>query len=283
MAWLLRSATKPATSITATHWTLPSKSVNTPTPPPQPPDVLRIFQHAADAVRGVLASTDDWGASGLRDGQYNVDLAADAACLDVLYGAGLRVLSEESGITTPSGAGDGSGVVVVDPLDGSTNASRRIPWYATALCLVDDGVPTVALVANHATDDVFTAIRGSGAYRNGSICQPSGATGLAESIVGASGLPSHHYGWAQFRAMGASAPDICMVACGVTDAWCDMHDHHGVWDYLASVLIAEEAGCAVGEVADRDLCVLDHRARRGPVVAASRELLGELLAARRRL
>ena len=41
--------------------------------------------------------------------------------------------------------------------------------------------------------------------------------------------------------MTMAAPDICSVACGVTDAWADMHDHHGVWDYLASVLIAEEA------------------------------------------
>jgi fructose-1,6-bisphosphatase/inositol monophosphatase family enzyme len=95
-------------------------------------------------------------------------------------------------------------------------------------------------------------------------------------------LPTHHYGWSQFRAQGASAPDICNVACGITDAWCDMHDHHGVWDYLASVLIAEEAGCAVGEVFGRDLCVLDHTARRGPAVAATPELLDELLAERRR-
>ena len=62
---------------------------------------------------------------------------------------------------------------------------------------------------------------------------------MADAIVGVSGLPTHHYGWSQFRAMGASAPDICMVACGVTDAWCDTAEQHGVWDYMASVLILE--------------------------------------------
>jgi len=147
--------------------------------------------------------------------------------------------------------------------------------------MVDGNAPVVAMVANHATGDVFTAVRGEGANRNGEPCRPSSATTLADAIVGVSGLPDHHYGWNQFRALGASAPDICNVASGVFDAWCDIHDHHGVWDYLASVLIAQEAGCIVGEVHDRDLCVIDHTARRGPVVAATPELFEQLLAARR--
>jgi fructose-1,6-bisphosphatase/inositol monophosphatase family enzyme len=239
------------------------------------------FHRAADAVADVLLANADWGSSGLRDGQYAVDLAADRVCLDVLYGAGYRVLSEESGVTGPPGSGSAP-IVVVDPLDGSTNAARGIPWFASALCLVTDDGPSVGVVVNHATGDRFTAIRGGGADRNGAVIRPTGATALAGSILGASGLPSHHYGWAQFRAMGASAPDICAVACGVTDAWCDMiDDGHGAWDYLASVLVLEEAGGAVAEVFDRDLCVLDHTARRSPVVAATPELLAEILAHRR--
>ena len=247
-----------------------------------PNDALDAFTAAADAVGRVLAANTDWGSSGVRDGQYAVDLAADRACLDVLYASGFRVLSEESGVTVPDGASPDAPIAVVDPLDGSTNAARGVPWYATALCLVEGDVPKVAMVVNHAVGDVFTAVRGGGAFRNSEPCHPTFATELSHSLVGVSGLPTHHYGWAQFRAQGASAPDICNVACGITDAWCDMHDQHGVWDYLASMLIAEEAGCAVGEVFDRDLCVLDHTARRGPAVAATPELLAELLTERRR-
>lgn len=243
--------------------------------------MLAAFGRAAEAVGKVLRDTVDWGASGLRVGQYAVDLAADRACLDVLYGAGFRVLSEESGVTIAEGGDPGAPVVVVDPVDGSTNASRQVPWFATALCLVVDDVPTVATVANHATGDVFTAVRGGGALRNGQPCRPTAVTALHDAIVGVSGLPTHDYGWSQFRALGASAPDICNVACGITDAWCDMNEHHGVWDYLASVLIAEEAGCVVGEIHGRDLCVLDHTARRGPIVAATPELFDALLAERR--
>ena len=240
------------------------------------------LHRAADAVAAVLLANADWGASGIREGQYAVDLDADRACLDVLYAAGFRVLSEESGVTGPTGS-DGAPVVVVDPLDGSTNAARGVPWFASALCLVTTDGPAVGVVVNHATGDRFAAVRGAGAERNGAPIRTSGARELAASILGVSGLPGHHYGWAQFRAMGASAPDICAVACGVTDAWCDMYDDgHGVWDYLASILIVEEAGGAVADARGRDLCVLDHTARRSPVVAATPDLLAEVLSHRRR-
>ena len=237
---------------------------------------------AADAVAVVLAANNDWGASGVRDGQYTVDLDADRACLDILYSAGYRVLSEESGVTGQQGS-DRSPIVVVDPLDGSTNASRHVPWFGSALCLVDDDGPAVGVVVNHATGERFTGIRGHGSERAGRRIRTTDETALAGSILGVSGLPSHHYGWAQFRALGASAPDICAVACGVTDAWCDMvDDGHGVWDYLASVLILEEAGGVAAEVFGRQLCVLDHAARRSPVVAATRDLLEAVLVERRR-
>lgn len=235
---------------------------------------------AADRVAEVLARNTDWGASGIRDGQYAVDLDADAACLDVLYTAGYRVLSEESGITGPAGS-DTAPIVIVDPLDGSTNASRGVPWFGSALCLVDDDGPAVGVVVNHATGERFVGLRGGGAECNGESIRPSGATTLAESVIGVSGLPRHHYGWAQFRALGASAPDITAVACGVTDGWCDMHDNgHGVWDYMASVVILGEAGGVATEVFGRELCVLDHTARRAPVVAATPQLLAEIVAQR---
>lgn len=234
---------------------------------------LAAFDAAATAVGAVLAANTNWGASGRREGQYAVDLTADAACLEVLHAAGYAVLSEESGITGAAGAS----VVVVDPLDGSTNASRGIPWYATALCLVDDAGPAVGMVHNHATGDRFVAVRGAGATRNGEPIGTSGQTALGRAIVGVSGLPHRHLGWAQYRAMGASAPDICAVACGVTDAWFDTGARHGVWDYLAGVLIVTEAGGAVAEVNGDDLYVLEHTARRGPVVAATPELLAALV------
>ena len=152
----------------------------------------------------------------------------------MLTAAGFRVLSEESGL---SGAGTGP-LVVIDPLDGSTNFSRGVPWYATALCLVDGDGPAVALVANQASGERFAAVRGEGAWRaTASPLTPSGCTSPAAAIVGISGPPAGAYGWAQFRALGASALDLCLVAAGTLDAYVDMStDAHGVWDYLAATL-----------------------------------------------
>lgn len=240
--------------------------------------VLELFRTIADGVAAALIAQSDWGESGERDGQYVADLVADALVTEQILAAGYAVLSEESGHQGP----DGVGVVVVDPLDGSTNASRRIPWYATALCLVDDDGPAVALVRNHGTQQEFTAVRGLGAAHGGRPLRIGPATPLADAIVGVSGLPPRHLGWRQFRALGAAAPDICAVADGVLDAWCDMSvDAHGVWDYLAAVLVLTEAGGVAADVHGRDLVTLDHAARRTPVAANCRPLLDELLAARR--
>ena len=197
----------------------------------------------------------------------------------MLHGAGYAVLSEESGRTGPAGAA----VVVIDPLDGSTNASRGVPWYATALCLVDAGGPAVALVANQATGERFSAVRGEGAWRDERAIVPSGCVEPAAAIVGISGLPGRRYGWAQFRALGAVALDLCLVAAGTFDAFVDMSpDAHGVWDYLAGTLICREAGAVVVDALGRELTVVDHGARRTPVAAATPELLDAVLAVRRR-
>src|SRR5262245_53118045 len=231
--------------MTATPWTLPSAAVIDSTLS----RAVDTMLGAADAVAQVVAANANWGESGLRDGQYAVDLEADAACLDVLYAAGYRVLSEESGITGPPGSTNAP-IVVVDPLDGSTNASRGVPWFASALCLVDADGPAIGVVVNHATGDRFTGVRGGPAERDGRPIRPTECTELAAALIGFSGYPTRDYGWYQFRNLGASAPDICAVASGVTDAWCDMHPEggHGVWDYLASVVILESAGGVAGEV-----------------------------------
>lgn len=251
-------------------------------------DVIELFDRICDGVAEVLAATTDWGASGLRQDQYSVDLAADRVCTEGLHGAGYAVLSEESGITAPPGGPDDAPVVVVDPLDGSTNASRGIPWFATALCLVRDdpdtgaAVPVAAMVANHATGSRHWAVRGQGAVLDGAPISVSGCRELSACMLGVNGLPDRHYGWAQFRAMGAAAPDLCSVASGVLDAWCDMTSAgHGVWDYLAALLICEEAGAHIAEVNGDDLVILDTQQRRIPVVAATTELLEVLLEQRR--
>lgn len=240
--------------------------------------LLAVLHETADAVADALRATADWGLAGTVPGQHHSDLAADEVAVARLLDAGLGVLSEESGRHEP----DREVTVVVDPLDGSTNASRGIPWYATSLCAVDRDGPRAAVVHNLATGDRFDAVRGGGARRNGETVRPSGVERLGDALVGLSGSPPRPLGWRQYRALGAAALDLCLVACGSSDAYLDCSaDAHGSWDYLGGLLVCQEAGALVADADGRDLVVLDHAARRTPVAAATPALLEEALAARR--
>src|SRR4051812_719913 len=105
--------------------------------------MLELLSSTADAVSMAMHHHREWGLAGTRRGQYHHDLAADAAALEALEPSGVAILSEESGVQ----AGSLGLTVVIDPIDGSTNASRGLPWWSTSLCAVDDEGPWVALVA----------------------------------------------------------------------------------------------------------------------------------------
>lgn len=248
---------------------------------PMKPDRLPLLHEVVDAVGRAFAQVTDLGPSGRREGQYALDLVANDAALPLLRAAGLGVLSEESDFE-PGRNGE---VAVIDPIDGSTNASRGLPWYATAICVVDAEGPVAAIVANQATGDRFWATRGGGAFRNGAPIRTSGCTEPSEAIVMLNGFPSRPLGVRQTRCYGAAALDLCMVACGTADGYVDCDDRtpggaHGVWDYLAAMLVLQEAGGVSADALGRPLTVLDTAERRTPLGAASAELLEALLAAR---
>jgi myo-inositol-1(or 4)-monophosphatase len=239
--------------------------------------VLEALRGAVQVVQEALTTIDDWRPGGERLGQYALDLVADAPVTRYLTAAGFGVLSEESGLHHP----EREVVVVVDPVDGSTNASRRIPYYATSLCALDADGPLAATVVNLPTGETFEAVRGGGATRDGEPIHPSHTTTLPDALVAVNGLPGAHWGWAQFRSFGAAALDLCAVACGRIDGYVDATPgQHGPWDYLGGLLVCQEAGAVVHDAHGRDLVALEHAARRMPIAAATPELLATLTAAR---
>ncbi len=241
--------------------------------------LLGVLEATAGAVRSALDDLDDWGPVGHRPGQYRCDLVADAVAVEVLVGAGLGVLSEESGLTFE----DREVLVVIDPVDGSTNASRGLPWFATSLCAVDAQGPLAAVVVNQATGERFSAQRGRGALRNGLPTGPSSCDALGDAMVAVTSTPPAPLGWRQVRALGAVALDLCAVACGHLDAYIDCSvDTHGPWDYLGAMLVCQEAGASIVDLRGRDLVTRLVDGRRSPVAAATPELLAEALAARSR-
>ena len=239
-----------------------------------PEDLLSLFEETARTVATALGSLADWGLAGTRPGQHRSDLAADEVATGALLDAGLGVCSEESGLQGE----DRSVIVVLDPLDGSTNAAQGIPWYATSFCAVDDLGALAALVLNLASGERYSAVRGGGAYRDGRPIQPSAITSLSEAIIGVSGYPPRHLRWRQYRALGAAALDLCSVADGRLDGFVDCHSH-GPWDYLGGTLVCREAGACVVDAAGRELTTTDPGVRRSPLAAAGGTLLADLRAA----
>jgi len=240
-------------------------------------ELLAIAERLVEAVADSLSSREGSGMTGAREGQYKIDVAANEAALKVLHDAQIKVLSEESGVEAIVWPIVGDEIfAILDPLDGSTNADRGIPWYSTSVAFVDrDGV-CAAMIANQANGDRFSAIRGEGAFRNGERIKVSGRTLLSECVVGLSGIPNRNPGWWQFRALGSAALDLCLVAMGALDAWVDC-ESHGVWDYAGGILIVTEAGGVVAEVFGADLIHADYNARRTPIAAASDRLLSDLI------
>lgn len=210
---------------------------------------------------------------GNRSDQYAFDLAVDHEIIGRLQAAGLGILSEEAGELDL----DNSLIAVVDPIDGSTNASRGLPWFATSICVVDADGPLTSIVANHATGDRFTAQRGAGAFCNGVPLQPA-SDEVGREIVGINGVPPSPGPWWQFRTFGAAALDLCAVAAGMLDGFVDLdNEAHGVWDYLGAFLVCQEAGLVMVDAFERPLVVLEHAARRTPVVASGERLQSALL------
>ncbi len=247
--------------------------------------LLRLLDDTAAAVAEALRDdaargSASWRDRGERPGQYRIDLVADDAALGVLRAAGVGILSEESGLED---RGNGL-VVVVDPVDVSTNASRGIPWYATSLCAVDDQGPRAALVVNLATGTRYRAVRGGGATRDGEPIRPSGVTDISQALLVLNGYSPNYLFWRQYRSLGATALDLCSVADGRADGTIDCTtDALGPWDYLGAMLVLSEVGAHLADAKGRELVVLDHDVRRTPVSAGSAELFEALKAARAEL
>jgi myo-inositol-1(or 4)-monophosphatase len=172
--------------------------------------------------------------------------------------ARLRSEFPDHAIIAEEGGASGAGASAeyrwhVDPLDGTTNFAHGYPVFAVSLGLLYRGDPLIGAVYNPVTRDVFTAIRGQGAFRNGNPIHVSAVEKLSLSLL-ATGFPSHkrvqnpniHYYW-EFtlrshgvRRAGAAALDLCSVACGQFDGFWEFGLKS--WDTAAGTLLVREAG-----------------------------------------
>lgn len=232
-------------------------------------EILESFDEVANGIENKLAVNNSWFKTGGHVGQYQGDVVADVAATEILERYGYRVFSEESGFSGPV-AHDSNAqiIVVIDPVDGSTNASRGIPFYAVSLCAVVKDRPIAALVRNLASGDTYTASAGGGSFKNGAPIQSSGIREISDAIIGINGHSSKYLGWAQYRAFGSAALELCMVAEGALDGFIDLsRTFLASWDVLGGILICMEAQATVlGN--DGTAYVVQDLAKRSRVAAA---------------
>ena len=163
-------------------------------------------------------------------------------------------LGEEGGGT------DAPRLWVIDPIDGTSNFLRGLPYWSCVLAYVVDGVTELGLIMDPVHDQLFAARRGQGAFRDGheihvSTCIDPGRACVAMSfnfklppatyveILG--GLAAEGF---DHRRMGSAALQLCHVADGRIEA--TMAPLASSWDVIAGLCIAREAGALATRWAD---------------------------------
>ncbi len=154
---------------------------------------------------------------------------------------------------------------IIDPLDGTTNFLHGLPIFAISVALERDGQLVAGLVYNPATDDMFVAERGQGAWCNNRRLRVAPRAALSEALV-ACGIP--HLGKARqhprfkeelaaviarangVRRLGAAALDLAYTAAGRFDAYWERDLQP--WDMAAGVVLVREAGGFVTDLDDSD-------------------------------
>jgi myo-inositol-1(or 4)-monophosphatase len=176
-----------------------------------------------------------------------------------LITSGLTARRPHDGIIGEEGASvSGSSGITwhIDPIDGTSNFYFDIPMWAVSIGAVDDSGPLVGVVYAPALGEMYTAIRGEGAFLNGSPIHVRNNSELSDALV-CTGFSyrvhertQHAQRVAQMvthirdiRRFGAAAIDLCFVACGRYDAYFEEHLHS--WDLIAGQVIATEAGAIV--------------------------------------
>ncbi|HUZ67481.1 MAG TPA: inositol monophosphatase family protein [Beijerinckiaceae bacterium] len=196
---------------------------------------------------------------------------------------GYGFLMEEQGVVEGS---DKSHRWLVDPLDGTTNFLHGLPIFAVSIALEREGQLVAGVIYNPATDDMFMAERGQGAWYNNHRMRVAARQKLSDAMI-ACGIP--HLGRAaehprfkaelaaamaragNVRRLGAAALDLALVAAGRLDGYWE----RGLspWDMGAGIILVREAGGFVND-ADGGAEMID----KGSICVGNETIQRELLA-----
>src|SRR5438045_5536363 len=218
----------------------------------------------ADAIRSHAAHIETlaWEEKSRADYVSAADRDSEHAIRDVIDARhdGATILGEELSPEVAATTLAKGLVFVVDPLDGTTNFLHGLPWYAVSIAALSDSAIIAGVVLNVASGELFTAVEGSGARRNGQPIHVSAITEPIRSLV-STGFPFKYgdqvddylrgFGAAMrqtagVRRLGSAALDLADVACGRYEAFWELM--LAPWDVAAGILLVREAGGIVTDL-----------------------------------
>lgn len=225
---------------------------------------LEAAVETAIEAGGILVSQFDQPPRITYKGEADLVTQADRHSEEAIVGRLRRyfpkhaILSEEGG----GQEGDAYHRWIVDPLDGTTNFAHGYPCFAVSIGFEEAGELLAGVIYQPITKELFTSLRGEGAYLNEKRIRVSGVEHLSASLL-ATGLPSAkrtrnlniHYYWDfalrshGVRRDGSAALDLASVACGRFDAFWEFGLHP--WDTAAGVLLVREAGGVVTDFSEQ--------------------------------
>ena len=205
-------------------------------------------------ARSVLAECK----SGRRDVVTEYDRRVQALLIERLSAAvpGARFFCEENDRHDDLRA---EAVFVIDPIDGTMNFVRGFHHSCISIAFLRQGAPTAAAIYNPYVDEMFTAVRGEGAFLNGRrlhvetlpledtlICFGSAPynTELTRPTFALAEL-AYRTGL-DIRRQGTASLDLCSVAAGRAGAYYELS--LSLWDYAAGALIVSEAGGVITKI-----------------------------------
>ena len=197
--------------------------------------IQRVFREAAPIVLGGdrTAERKDT-ALGVYDVVTDSDVRTEEFVLSRIAEEfpGDSVISEE----THPDAGEGERCWVLDPIDGTMNYTRGIPFFGMQAAFLEDGVPTMACIYLPVFDEMFVATE-EGAYLNGRPIRPAAPRPLRECILSTGDFSRRSV---EFRVGQAKCVDYAYLACGRTDV--HVRFLNKKWDYLPGMYLAVRAG-----------------------------------------
>ena len=179
-----------------------------------------------------------------------IDAAAERVILRRFEGVDATIVSEEAGEL-----GDGRWRIVIDPIDGSLNAKRGIPFFSLSIAVADgDTMSDVQFgyVYDFGSGEEWTAPRGEGAFLNGEPLGPQRPKDRIELLAFEATLTSEVADKAaafngiayRLRIMGSLAISLCHLAGGRLDAVCSLKLYRSV-DVAAAQLLVRECGVSI--------------------------------------